>query len=182
MAFGIADAVGAGLKVFNAPKYKLCSVCDCYKPTTHFHYRKDNKKYRTDCDSCRSAKHKKYYREQYKETAKTKSRQFRERDQRLALLSSARHSARIKKLNFNLTLEDIEIPEFCPFLGIKLTNIQGKGRVDSNASVDRIDPTKGYVKGNVQILSLRANFMKRDASQQELVTFCKNVLKIFGEV
>jgi len=180
--FGIGDAVAAGLKVFNPTKHKLCSVCECYKPISHFYYRKSTKKYRTECCECKSIRHKKYYQEQYKEIAKTKSQQFRERDQRMALLLSARHSARIKKLDFNLTLDDIQIPEFCPLLEIKLTNTQGKGRVDSNASVDRIDPTKGYIKGNVQILSLRANFMKRDASQQELVIFCKNVLKTFGEV
>ena len=34
-------------------------------------------------------------------------------------------------------------------------------------SIDRIDNTKGYVKGNVCIISNRANAIKRDGSAEE---------------
>jgi hypothetical protein len=177
--FGIDDAVAA---IYITPQFKVCSTCKTTKPVKQFYFRKDSKKYRSECTSCKSMRHKKYYAEKYCETAKTKARSFRERDQSIALLFSCKHTARIKKLEFNLTVDDIKIPKFCPVLGIKLTNIQGRGKIESNASVDRIDPSKGYIKGNIQILSLRANFMKRDADRDELIAFCKNTLKMLGEL
>lgn len=44
---------------------------------------------------------------------------------------------------------------------------QQTGR-DTSPSLDRKDPTKGYVRGNVAWISFRANRIKSDASQQEL--------------
>lgn len=74
-------------------------------------------------------------------------------------------------------MEDIDIPETCPMLGMPLTTTQGEGVVWSNASVDRIDNTKGYVKGNVQVVSRLANSMKQHATPEQLVAFAKAILK-----
>lgn len=76
-------------------------------------------------------------------------------------------------LPFELTEEDIPLPEFCPVFGTKLVIGIGKQSGDS-PSVDRIDNTKGYVKGNVVVVSQRANSLKRDASfsdMQRMVEF-----------
>lgn len=43
----------------------------------------------------------------------------------------------------------------------------------------KIIPSKGYVKDNIQVLSLLANQMKSNATPEELVKFSKNVLKIY---
>jgi hypothetical protein len=57
----------------------------------------------------------------------------------------------------------------CPLLGIELTYNYTGGNVPNNyASLDKIDPNKGYVEGNVQILSFRANTLKGDATIEEL--------------
>lgn len=86
------------------------------------------------------------------------------------LFSQAKVRAKRFGLDFDIDLEDIAIPEYCPALGIKLrTEPAGKnwGSYDS-PSVDRIDPNKGYVKGNIQVISWRANSIKKNATAQEL--------------
>ncbi len=73
------------------------------------------------------------------------------------------------KWEFTLSIEDIpEIPEYCPILGIKIEASKVSGPLDSSPSLDRIDTTKGYIPGNVQIISNRANRIKADATAEEL--------------
>jgi len=63
----------------------------------------------------------------------------------------------------------------CPLLGIELTYAPYTGPTPQNyASLDKIDPAKGYVPGNVQILSFRANSLKADATIEELELLLKN--------
>lgn len=77
--------------------------------------------------------------------------------------------SRAKKLGleFNLTPEDFVIPEFCPIFGVRLER-GGKGYHENSPSVDRLDPNKGYVKGNISVISFRANRIKADATSSEL--------------
>ena len=63
-------------------------------------------------------------------------------------------------------------------LGIELVNSRPRG--DSRrdiASLDRIDPTKGYIKGNIEVISWLANTMKNNATPELLVNFAKVVLE-----
>jgi len=83
------------------------------------------------------------------------------------LLSAAKGRAKRAGLPFNLTEADIEIPERCPVLGIKLTQVRGRHR-PSSPSLDQIAPGQGYVRGNVAVISWRANSLKRDASLSEM--------------
>ncbi len=80
--------------------------------------------------------------------------------------------------NFNITIEDIIIPEYCPYLNVKLSVDPNDKDKPFYYSIDRIDNSKGYVKGNVQIISLKANMMKNKSTEQELITFAINNLKI----
>lgn len=85
------------------------------------------------------------------------------------MLTTARNRAKTKGLPFDLTEDDIDIPVFCPVLGIKLERgVEGTGRSDASPSLDRIVPERGYVKGNVVVVSNRANRMKNDGSPEEL--------------
>lgn len=69
---------------------------------------------------------------------------------------------------FRIKLADImPLPVVCPALGIVLR--KGKHSNDPHAfSLDRIDNSKGYVRGNVAVVSRRANVLKRDATKNEL--------------
>ena len=79
--------------------------------------------------------------------------------------------------------EDIIINEYCPFLGIKIdykTHSREFFNNDSQ-SVDRIENSKGYVKNNVWVISRLANVMKNDATNEELKTFCKNIILTYAK-
>lgn len=83
------------------------------------------------------------------------------------ILYYTRFRAEKKGIPFNLTLEDIHLPEFCPVLGIRL-QFGGGPQQDSSPSIDRIIPKLGYVRGNVVVISHRANRLKGDATYTEL--------------
>lgn len=76
----------------------------------------------------------------------------------------ARKRAISKGLPFDLTPEDIHIPSICPVLGITLS---ATGHKDFRPTIDRLVPARGYVKGNVKIISFRANRIKSDATEAE---------------
>ena len=61
------------------------------------------------------------------------------------------------------------VPEFCPVLGIKLVPYNnGSGFHIDSPSLDRIKPELGYIKGNVRVISNRANLLKNNATVEEL--------------
>ena len=86
---------------------------------------------------------------------------------RYEMWGSSKERATRKKLPFNLTLDDIQVPKTCPVLGISLRPGAGKTAPDS-PSLDRIIPEVGYVKGNVRVISSRANTLKSDATLDEI--------------
>jgi hypothetical protein len=56
----------------------------------------------------------------------------------------------------------------CPVLGIELAFGNEDGR-NNSPSIDRIIPALGYIKGNVIIVSLKANRIKSNASPEEII-------------
>jgi hypothetical protein len=85
------------------------------------------------------------------------------------MLMSAKGRAKKKGLAWDLRLEDIHVPTHCPVLGVMLSSTPGSHYDrDYSPSLDRIDNNLGYVRGNVIVVSHRANAIKRDASLEEL--------------
>jgi hypothetical protein len=83
------------------------------------------------------------------------------------LLSTAKTRAKRRGLVFDLKETDfLYLPLFCPVFGIRLRYHNHKQAPDS-ASIDRINSDLGYVRGNVQIISWRANQLKSDGTAQE---------------
>lgn len=74
------------------------------------------------------------------------------------MLISAKSRAAKKGREFNIELSDIVIPAECPVLHTKMVA----------PSLDRIDSSKGYIKGNVRVISARANLLKSNATVEEL--------------
>lgn len=94
------------------------------------------------------------------------------------LWHSAKRRSHLRGIPFDLLPTDIVIPKYCPYLGVELTHEQGKGKLPTQPSLDRIDPTKGYTKDNIQVISFLANAMKQNASEEQLRIFAQNVLRI----
>lgn len=87
----------------------------------------------------------------------------------------AKLRARHKGLPFDIEPSDIKIPEYCPVLGIKLECAKGRHPQPQSPSLDRIHPEFGYVRGNILVISHRANTLKRDATEEELTKVLKYV-------
>jgi hypothetical protein len=91
------------------------------------------------------------------------------------LLHDARRRAKDRGLLFDLTLADFtNPPEFCPILGLRLHYSGGKGQSSESASLDRKDPSKGYIRGNVWIISWRANDLKANGTLAEFQAIVRN--------
>jgi hypothetical protein len=96
---------------------------------------------------------------------------------------SSRNSAKSRGIKFTISVDDITIPTHCPLLGTKLVKTLGKGLdINTTASLDRKDNTKGYVKGNVWVVSYRANTIKNNATLGELRQIVSGLEKEIGGV
>lgn len=89
------------------------------------------------------------------------------------LISNARRRAHQGGLDCTITIADLlPLPAMCPVLGIVLNygglRSCGGMQQEDAPSLDRIDNAKGYVPGNVAVISWRANRLKSDASILEL--------------
>jgi len=98
---------------------------------------------------------------------------YRLKNPKAAIISNARQRAKLYGVPCTLKREDFKIPIFCPALGIKLTRGINKKSTDSSPSLDRLMPSKGYVKGNVAIISKLANSIKSSATSP------KQILKVY---
>ena len=94
-------------------------------------------------------------------------------------VSTLKKSAIKRGINFSLTKEDIPTPTHCSYLGTELKYNNSTLKGDS-ASVDRIDNSLGYVSGNIQTISNKANTMKNVATDEEIIQFSKSSLLQHG--
>jgi hypothetical protein len=91
-------------------------------------------------------------------------------------VSTARMRAKEQNLPFDITTEYIYniTPKngLCPVLAVPM-------RINTRytLTIDKIVPEQGYVNGNVQIISLKANQMKNDATPAELLKFTQFILR-----
>jgi len=97
-----------------------------------------------------------------------KSREAREKNYEASLLYGSRSRAKKMGLDFDLDITDIVIPDVCPLLGIPLYMADKYGH-DNSASIDRIDPLKGYTKDNIWVISRKANAIKSNATAREII-------------
>jgi len=83
--------------------------------------------------------------------------------------SACRRGAKHNAWEFTITEDDLDWPTHCPVLPWIELHYPGRYRHDpAGASLDRIDHEEGYVRGNVRVISLRANLLRKDSTYEEL--------------
>ena len=101
---------------------------------------------------------------------------WRNRNKNHIMLYGAKQRAKRDGLECTITLADIIMPPACPLLGIPLAYGQRRGgAVNGSPTLDRIDNSKGYVPGNVWVISYRANKIKNDATLEELFLLARKL-------
>ena len=140
---------------------KQCSRCLKWKPLDKFSFRKGSRDgLNGHCKSCLHEKAKEWKRAHPFEYLCSN------------MLTQAKKRARQYEREFDLDYEYIKsiAVSHCPVLKSPLIwqYCHGQGTGDHPPSLDRIDNSKGYIKGNVAIISHKANAMKKNFSAEEL--------------
>ena len=136
----------------------ICRGCLQDHPIEDFTQRKDRSgRYRPYCKTCRND----IVRARYNNHKRTSPFKLK--------CSRAKSRAQGIKVPFDLTPEYLESiwTGYCPVSGIELKWETDRSD-EAAAELDRFDPTKGYVKGNVVFLSRRINRLKNNATSEEL--------------
>jgi len=152
---------------------KVCRVCKEEKQLTKdfFYFRPDTETWRNQCRVCQ------------KEYWDSRRKTIGSVDHLRILLRDAKCRAKKRNIKFTLTKEDLKelITNTCPILDMEL--VIGMENWYDSPSLDRIDNTEGYEKGNVIMVSLMANSIKNQATPdqiQKVATFYKKLYKERG--
>lgn len=98
-----------------------------------------------------------------------------------ARLNDARQRSKRHNLYFELNYEDLltlwnKQNGLCALSGIPMTHDIYNGRVPTNISIDKIDPSKGYIKNNIQLVCSSVNMMKGTLTVEQLLQFCYAII------
>jgi hypothetical protein len=129
---------------------RLCYTCGTMKLFEEFGKNVNTALgYDSVCRACRQVKSK---------------RDYARSSQEYRIWYRAKRRAKVESLPFDIEVSDIVIPAVCPVLGKPFVI----GDPDWTPSLDKVIPELGYVKGNVYVISNRANRLKNDATLAEL--------------
>ena len=135
---------------------RICKKCGVWKLRKDFHAHKKCKGgINTVCKPCRRP---------------LSVQQHIDKPVEMKLFFGAKARAKKKGREFNLVLSDIVVPKRRPVLGVLL-----QYNSDYSPSLDRVDSSKGYIKGNVRVISKRANVLKNNATVEELKAVLKDL-------
>ncbi len=95
------------------------------------------------------------------------------------LWNKIKKSAEKRNINFDITIEQawdlfIKQDKKCALSGVDLTMLANHTKLAHlcNASLDRIDSSKGYIEGNVQWVHKDINFMKMNLPEEKFKEYC----------
>lgn len=108
------------------------------------------------------------------EKAQTAKERWRQKDPKKAwavyATGGAKARASARKLPFDLTSAYVlEItPDTCPIYGTPFSFVGNKTVAPESATLDRLDPVKGYVQSNVAVISMKANAIKNAYGSEDI--------------
>lgn len=138
--------------------HKKCSLCKEIKPFSEFH--KTSQQLfglSGKCKTCRRIDEKNGSIARWE---RSKISQIKKN-----IVNRSKSRAKKKNIPFNITEDDIVIPDRCPVFGVEFIY----GDKDLTYSIDRIIPELGYTKDNIVIVSNKANMIKNNASPEEII-------------
>lgn len=174
-----------------------CTLClDFLTPQSFIKRSPPHKSFTRNCRECLKTRREelkegkritssRLYSEKRKEILFQKHKWNREHPRELMLISTQARSRRFN-IPCTITLKDIVIPERCPVFGFPLVSrdmvsIKRKSGAPNSPSIDRIIPALGYIPGNVQVISLKANMMKSSRSPKEWEQFARWILYLIDK-
>jgi hypothetical protein len=155
---------------------KECPKCKIIQDYSE--YSKDKSSYdgcQTYCKTCQRKNMKEYYKDGGID------RFFQK------LMRDLKHNSKKRKININITLEDIKDlykkqNGKCALTGIEMTYLSyetdnKRNRNIKNISVDRIDSKKPYDIDNIQLVLSIINTIKWDLKQEDFFIMCKTIVE-----
>lgn len=83
-----------------------------------------------------------------------------------AFFTRKKQNCKYRKWEWDIYMSDLTWPTHCPILGLELDWFADRTK-ENSPSIDRLDSSKGYIKGNVAVMSWRANRIKNDGLKEE---------------
>lgn len=143
---------------------KRCYRCKNLKDISLFHRDKNCKDgHSYECKECRHISSSLRNRT-IEGKEKDRNRKIKHKEKRLWY--GAKTRAKEFHLDFDITPNDIVIPDICPVLGIPIIR-DARGRSDGSPTIDRIDSTRGYTKDNICVISNKANTIKNNGTIED---------------
>lgn len=159
---------------------KQCSKCLEIKPRSEYSKSPRGKNgLRSNCKSCDRVRCRKWKDKNPEKVIAANLRRDSKRKEnpKAEMLRRAKKRSNVRNLDFSITEEDIEIPANCPVFGEPLEFSNSRSINRFAPSLDRVNPSLGYVKDNIEVISYKANAMKSDATSEELQLFALWVLE-----
>lgn len=174
-----------GKTIIKGVEYRKCRNCREIKVLNENNFLKRNTEngWRGFCRICYNAKARiKQESTQAEKLTSKKSRDKYKKEKPLeCLLKYSKGNSKKCRREWDLKLEDlqklwIKQDGKCFYTGRTMLFEIG---YPESVSLDRVDSTKGYINANIVLCQNKVNVMKNNASVEELLLFCKDVLENF---
>jgi hypothetical protein len=96
--------------------------------------------------------------------------------------SNIKRGAESRNIEFDITIEDLwelflQQDRKCALSGLEITFSKiRKDTLGKTISLDRIDSSKGYIKGNIQFVHKHINIMKNSFDQDYFISLCEQII------